>query len=313
MKCLSPGSTETSVNGYVVKNTYPCGICINCRITKRQEWTFRLLLEMRLHKYNYFATLTYSDEYITEEHDLDKEEIQRFIKRIRSKINTRIRYFAIGEYGREKGRPHYHILIFSNKELPFYIGRTGNPKIYKNCVLHSCWYPDCIIDCVIIPSTRDGRSIARYISGYTVKKLEEDLSLYKLNGEKFKPEFTLMSRMPGIGLQKQNIDAIVNSITKYNIEPWMVQPENVRTSELHMLRFDGKLWPVGRTLREKIIGRLGGYSFSDNSRKLIAHIKMMDKMYTQTLDEFDARSLEIKGEYNKQVFKLKLIKQHDKI
>ena len=47
---------------------------------------------------------------------LRKSDLQKFIKRLRKNLqkyeNETIRYFAVGEYGPDKFRPHFHILFF---------------------------------------------------------------------------------------------------------------------------------------------------------------------------------------------------------
>ncbi|UDN67885.1 replication initiator protein [robinz microvirus RP_171] len=64
----------------------------------------------------FFFTLTYDNEHLPSGEELSKRDIQLFIKRLR-KRNQGIRYFAIGEYGTEFGRPHYHAVIFNLIDL----------------------------------------------------------------------------------------------------------------------------------------------------------------------------------------------------
>ena len=83
MKCLSMVRTSDKKTGGWLD--YPCGQCIACRLRKRQEWTFRILLEMRSYQYSYFVTLTYNDEVIPEKGSLRKKDLQLFLKRLRIK------------------------------------------------------------------------------------------------------------------------------------------------------------------------------------------------------------------------------------
>lgn len=91
-----------------------------CLITKREEWTTRLLVEHHSSNYSYFLTLTYSDENLCWGYDsptLSLKDLQNFIKRLRKSINFKIRYYGVGEYGSHTDRPHYHVIVFSPKAL----------------------------------------------------------------------------------------------------------------------------------------------------------------------------------------------------
>lgn len=103
----------------------PCSRCGFCLQNKRKEWSFRLQKEARYHESAFFATLTYSDENLIWANDcsgrsypvLHKPDFQLFMKRLRfkqSKItDKKIKYYAVGEYGSNTNRPHYHALLFS--------------------------------------------------------------------------------------------------------------------------------------------------------------------------------------------------------
>ena len=117
----------------------PCGRCIGCRLDHANDWATRCALEAKNWKHNIFVTLTYNNE--TDENGnlkhlpltkdkkvtLKKKDIQDFMKRLRwhmkgemqwenpknGKTENPIRYFACGEYGPTRGRPHYHMAIFN--------------------------------------------------------------------------------------------------------------------------------------------------------------------------------------------------------
>lgn len=108
-----------------------------CLKRRRNEWTIRLIEEYRASANGYFITLTYDPDNIPIHIDqetgdvttpLVKEDLQGWIKRIRARrqyLNKKtyikpdpswllpIRYFAVGEYGDQTQRPHYHILLFN--------------------------------------------------------------------------------------------------------------------------------------------------------------------------------------------------------
>ena len=44
---------------------------------------------------------------------LQKSDLQKFFKRLRKKTHEKISYYAVGEYGDNTQRPHYHIILFN--------------------------------------------------------------------------------------------------------------------------------------------------------------------------------------------------------
>ena len=97
----------------VVRAVYfvPCGKCVFCGVARRSEWSTRLFHEARSHYGSKFVTLTYSEKYVPDK--VRKCHVQNFFKRLR-KAGCKCKYYAVGEYGGEKGRPHYHIILFGD-------------------------------------------------------------------------------------------------------------------------------------------------------------------------------------------------------
>lgn len=114
----------------------PCGRCAACKVAHSREWSVRLLHE--LDEYGgrgLFVTLTYATDKLPENKSISKEELQNFFKRLRmiiyrekgfqyvifepgkkpqKKMWTKpIKYFACGEYGEKRDRPHYHAIILN--------------------------------------------------------------------------------------------------------------------------------------------------------------------------------------------------------
>lgn len=96
----------------------PCGKCILCRDKKAREWAFRAACEnWSSTSHPLFVTLTYNNENLPS-HGVFKEEVQLFLKRLRINMTRRgvihnLRYFAVGEYGTQSKRPHYHLIIWN--------------------------------------------------------------------------------------------------------------------------------------------------------------------------------------------------------
>ena len=91
MKCLSPIAIKGHVSTFVsegrkfqFEHVYvPCGQCIACRLNYAKFWSIRMMQELRKHDAACFATLTYDDEHLPDDHILHKEDLQNFWKRLR--------------------------------------------------------------------------------------------------------------------------------------------------------------------------------------------------------------------------------------
>jgi len=181
----------------------PCGQCIGCRLDKARSWAMRLHLEGFDHKESCFLTLTYDEENVPYGETLVTEDLRRFIKRLRNHFSpARIRYYAVGEYGDDKGRPHYHAILFGADFHDRVVWRDrGDYSIDTSRRLTSIWKHGL--------ATVQSNSIeaAAYVSRYAVKKITGDKAkqhyeaLDPETGEILQrlPEFARMSRNPGIG------------------------------------------------------------------------------------------------------------------
>lgn len=178
--CLSP-----------VFGKFKCGKCFECQLQYSYEWAFRICLEASLYKDNCMLTLTYNEANLPKGGILLKSDFQKFIKRLRihleRKEDTKVRYFGVGEYGDQFGRPHYHIIIFGwkPKDLQFLkVDKKGN-TLYTSPFLSSIWSKG-------FHSVGDvNLSTAKYCALYLQKNLVVD--------DKPKP-FVLMSTRPAIGV-----------------------------------------------------------------------------------------------------------------
>lgn len=212
----------------------PCGKCFACRSRKRKDMTTRLSNELSLYGEDCcFITLTYNDENIptTSLHDIKDSkkmvergisslpvetllpsDVQKFIKRLRRHleylpkspkkrigrdyVTTPIRYFAVGEYGSNTARPHYHLLIFGWKpsDLFCFSQRKGN-IVYTSKQLQKLWT---FGFSTVQPC---GYGVSRYCARYVTKKFvsnsKEKVEPFK---ESYFPEFSLQSiKNGGIG------------------------------------------------------------------------------------------------------------------
>lgn len=128
MKCPNPLRLKMKRKIYEVDDSYvehegfvdvPCGKCMACLSNRKRDWVFRLMQEHRHCLSSHFITLTYDDEHLVRNQFnipvLVPGDLQKFMKRYRKFFfnDKKIRFFAVGEYGSETLRPHYHILMFN--------------------------------------------------------------------------------------------------------------------------------------------------------------------------------------------------------
>lgn len=156
----------------------PCGHCVGCKKDHQRSWAFRCVAEATSHRYCYFLTLTYDDSH--NPGVLVKRDLQLFNKRLR-KLGS-FRFFACGEYGEDRQRPHYHELIFS--DLDFFPDRSvwsrhGGYNLFNSLTLDHVWSFGFAVIGSFTPAS------ALYVSKYCLKP-----------GSK---GFVLMSRKPGLG------------------------------------------------------------------------------------------------------------------
>lgn len=200
-----------------------CGQCTECRLQKSREWANRCVLEAQQYPKGtcFFVTLTYSDEnliYGDELPTLDKNAISSFMKRLRrrwqyqfnfpDKDEVGIRFYGAGEYGSKSGRPHYHLILFNiphlQEDLVFYKTNFQGDVYYNSPLLESCWpYGHVVVADVTWES-------CAYVARYVMKKRTgPDSQFYEENS--LCPEFSLMSRNPGIARGAYDESKIINS------------------------------------------------------------------------------------------------------
>lgn len=126
----------------------PCGTCYHCIESKINEWCTRMYAHAEDFKNVYFVTLTYTSfwrlnsvaagyvlEYLKDalwHHDkqnstkrlgwnpcvLCKRHYQLFLKRLRKNTGiSDLTYVISGEYGHDYGRPHFHLILFTNEQI----------------------------------------------------------------------------------------------------------------------------------------------------------------------------------------------------
>lgn len=112
MRCVNPrrrpNPAATGVEDAFCMSS--CGKCYACLANRRRSWLFRLENENLNCLFTLFLTLTYSEESIPADGKLCKPHLQKYFKRLAHYED--IKYYAIGEYGTNTLRPHYHAVVF---------------------------------------------------------------------------------------------------------------------------------------------------------------------------------------------------------
>lgn len=170
------------INGWFV----PCGKCIHCRKKMARDWIFRCKAEEKDH-FVFNALLTYDDEHLPKDSQLNKVHVQDFLKRFRywlSEYGITLRYLIVGEYGGNFGRPHYHCLFFSETDL-----LRSDLEDFIPDFLRISWRKGF----TNIERINDTSAGCYYMVAYMLS--HDDGQVYKKHGKPFK----LSSRNPAIG------------------------------------------------------------------------------------------------------------------
>lgn len=194
-----PSSKDSNGSPLQIK----CGQCIGCRLDRSLDWAIRITHEASLYEKNCFITLTYSPENLPENGSLVLEHFQLFMKRLRKKYGTNIRFFHCGEYGEQLCRPHYHacLLNFDFPDKHYFNSTPRGDNTYTSSSLSELWpYGHHQIGELSFES-------AAYCARYVTKKItgkNSDEHYTRTNpytGElvRLSSEYTTMSRRPGIG------------------------------------------------------------------------------------------------------------------
>lgn len=254
MKC----SSRIIVRGMLV----PCGQCMPCRFNRRRVWTHRLMLEASQHEHSSFITLTYDNEHLPLSESglptLVPADLRNFMKRFRHGSVSKLRYYAVGEYGDTTQRPHYHLAVFG-----YPVCLAGRTVLDRATSAPTC----CPVCRLVWKSWSKGgiylgsltRDSAQYVAGYVTKKMTSRDD-YRL-GDRY-PEFSRMSNRGGLGLRA--LDPVIDTLKSYHLDKVL---EDVPASLAH----GGKILPLGRYLRAKL--RKGVFGHEDTPQFVLENLR----------------------------------------
>lgn len=187
--CITPFVRRDKLTGDNVP--FPCGKCPQCLARRVSGWSFRLMQQDKVSLTAHFLTLTYATEHLPiskngfptltkgQQGDLTlffkrlRQAHQRLYKKLRVSKQSRrpIKYYACGEYGTQRARPHYHVIIF-----------------------------DCFLE-LIQPSWQKGQVHYGFVSaasvGYTLKYMCKQGKIPMHQRDDRQKEFSVMSK--GLG------------------------------------------------------------------------------------------------------------------
>jgi len=232
----------------------PCRQCNQCRITRRREKTTRLVLEAKEHIDVLFVTLSYHNDFLPVDlynpvtgeliasHPtgcLDKRALQLFNKRLRNRLPFgSYRFWAVGEYGDKKWRPHYHLVMFGLS--------------YKDrALIHEAWSDPntgklfCDPARIDIQIPKKDWDVAQYCASYVMKKLTNPKD-DRLDGRP--PEFFLSSKGIGLGF----VDKITSALQSKSGQIYIEMHQDIPRVAI----IEGKRMPLDRYMRKKIIHAL---------------------------------------------------------
>ena len=180
--------------------SFTCGQCRWCRFVRTRQWALRCYLEAQTHEASAFVNLSYAPEHLPKNGSLKKDHMQKFIKRLRRRLEYegfegKIRFYASGEYGDSGHRPHYHILIFGYDFPDKYYWKKSERgfNLYRSDFLEKTWkLGHSWIGDVDLQS-------AAYVAKYIRKKINGTDAAEHYKGRI--PEFSLQSSTPGIGYE----------------------------------------------------------------------------------------------------------------
>lgn len=294
--------------------------CVPCRINTRREWTARVMLESMCHQQNVWVTLTYNDQNLPEHKSLVKDEISKFAKRLRRRmeyalnkeINPNrhkcykkqtwpIKYFGCGEYGTNGNRPHYHIIIFGvGPEHAKYIEdswRHNRPE--------KCWLKKMPRGYIAIGDVT--KETAQYTAGYVMKKLKDDWIIdkpknyekmstrekkeYYKDAEQAYLEACYGQRVPEYQAQSKSLGlSAVESLAVAERDENAIKHRLEDELDVHGLyKIGSQSLPIGRYLKEKMREELG----INEEKKLCKTTGKIKKIYKTSQEKRKQTSLKM--------------------
>ena len=224
----------------------PCKMCIECRNMRRED--FKQRIQFELMNYNFigsFVTLTYRDSDLpvlfpegsavvgnyfgscppAYGSTLYRPDIANFCdkmqKRLKRKFGRSGKYIAVGEYGSDQHRPHWHILY------------VGLPSASRKEVLE-CWSKG------NVDVKNMNKGAVRYVLDYIDKQVFCASRIYEEYGD-FTPPFAHFSKGIGFKWINDNLEKFDEygeikygeSGKTFQLNPYLVEKYNFKKKPYH--------------------------------------------------------------------------------
>lgn len=187
----------------------------------------RLNEQLKISSNAYFVTITYDNENISTSYEVDKQDVQLFIKRLRKATPQKIRYYLVAEYGSRTFRPHYHAIMFDVDD--------NLPKAAE--MIRNAWGKGNVLVGSVTPAS------IHYTTKYVINK-------YETVGLDLKPPFALISK----GLGKNYVERCT-------------QFHDGNTERSYAVMEGGYKVPLPRYLKEKLYNQAERETMAQNALK----------------------------------------------
>lgn len=234
-----------------------CGKCYLCRQYDGRVLAHRITLEARAHEEVAFVTLTYSPANLPADGCVSLAHMTQWLKRLRFRLQPRrVRYYYLAEYGEERLRPHYHVVLYG---FPTCRSTTGETYFAKDGPERGI-KPLCCKGCEILYETwgfgrahstpfnpvDGGKRGSQYLAMYAARRVETvDPLPHELTDE-----FARWSKRPGLG--SGYVPEILQELKKFGELP--------ADGPIGLIWPDGIVRPLGRYLRTKVREEIGSTS-----------------------------------------------------
>jgi hypothetical protein len=207
-----------------------------------------------------------------------KEDVQRFLKRLRSKIDydydlsqeqKTLRYFICSEYGPCTKRPHYHGILW-----------TDDPTICRDLprLIRSAWT-------LCSPTRIDAQLVSGSAPEYVAKYVAGNSNLCEVLRFKYTKPFHLASKNPIIGSFKTTREEILDVLVNRYFEVPRIQDGNIEEASYDLLPY---------SFITRYFPSCQGFSFSDDTYQLSLYEKYREGRYLKRIDPETHRYVDCK-------------------
>lgn len=265
MRCKKPIKANFTTVG--------CGQCMNCRINKQREITARLVLEQRTSHNAFFVTMTIAPEHEKQISNglltLQPDLLRRFLVSQRTRNpGGMFRYFAVGEYGDETERPHFHACVFVDQSFRFADFMDGWRYGFMT----------------VAPMNNER---AAYTAGYTTKKMTSDID-ERLYGRH--PEFAIWSRK---ALGTQAAHRLHQWYHTASGAEYLARYGDISTQ----VRIDGQIYPLARVLADKM-RRWLDIPLTAKERALVNDVQLAKQLDREAAARDDVPEIDVSRQTN---------------